>query len=107
MSITTSWKIEQLDAAPHENGLDTVVKVIHWRAIATDGTLSAGVYGTQTLESPEPGKFIAYGSLTQTQVESWLFSAMGDKVSQIENGLAKNIANQKAPAEVAPPLPWG
>lgn len=106
--ITYNWVISQLECKAQEGDLTDVVYVIHYRyqANETDGdkTYFAEVYGTATCGNPDPEHFTPYNELTQAQVEGWLTNLL--PVSAMQANLDSQIANQKNPPIVTPPLPW-
>jgi len=108
MTITTTWIVEQMECVPQLDGMDNVVKVVHWRANATDGTHNATSYGSVSLDSPtDPSKFVQYPNLTQNEVLTWVKDSLGsEQVDLINQGLQSSIQNQINPPIVAPPLPW-
>lgn len=103
-SISYEWVIAQLDCAPSEDGLTNVVKTVHWRLQASEGTYAAECYGSVGLDSPEPGKFTDYDTLSKANVVAWLEAKLD--VQQLKDGLANQIEQQKNPPIVSPALPW-
>ena len=101
--MTTTWTIAQLD----RELADGYVYTVHYRVDATDGTYSAGAYGSVGLEKPDT--LVAYKDLTSETVIGWvkdkLNSEDSDAVKNIEAALAANIAEQKTPT-VGTGLPW-
>jgi hypothetical protein len=95
--MTTTWTITQLDRQTS----DGLVTTAHWRVDAVDGEHSAGSYGTVGFERGDT--FIAYESLTETQVIAWVKNKLD--VAEIEANLAAQIALQKAPV-TATGVPW-
>lgn len=106
--ITYNWVISQLECKAKEGDLTDVVYIVHWRRQATevdgDKTYNAEVYSTATLGNPDPAHFTPYDQITKAQVEGWLESVLD--VSSIDANLNTQIANQKNPPIVTPPLPW-
>lgn len=102
--ITYTWVIAQLDCAPQENNLDDVVKTIHWRYQATDGTHTADCYGSIGVGEVDPDDFTPYADLTQEQVIAWLESSLD--VEALQDGLAGQLATLANPPIVSPDLPW-
>lgn len=106
--ISYSWVISQLECKAQEGDLTDVVYIIHWRRNATeidgDKTYTAEVYSTATMGNPDPAHFTPYNELTLEQVCGWLNSSLN--VEAIDANLATQIANQKNPPIVTPPLPW-
>jgi trans-2-enoyl-CoA reductase len=93
--ITYAWVISQLDCAPQQDNLNDVVKTIHWRYQATDGTYTADCYGSIGTGDAD---------LTQEQVIAWLESSLD--VEALQEGLAGQLASLANPPIVSPALPW-
>lgn len=108
MAITYNFTISQLECKPQEDNVQDVVVTIHWRLDGTDGTHSAGVYGSVATKPYEAGEpFIPYADLTQDIVVGWVEDALGaEQVQQYKDNIAGQIANQINPPIVNPPLPW-
>jgi len=104
MATTYKWVISQLDTAPSEDGLTDVVKVVHWRYKAEDGTYTAEVYGAMGCATPSDTYFTAYADLTFDNVCEWLVA--GNDVDAMELNLDTQIENLKNPPIVNLPLPW-
>jgi hypothetical protein len=107
---TYTWAFPHLEVAPSENGLSNVIKVVHWRLIATDDGLSAEAYGSVSLSSPGPDAFTAFDGLTKETVQSWVEAALagedGDAVTKMQDALSAQIEKQKAPPVVTMQAPW-
>ena len=95
--MTITWTIAQLDRQTS----DGLVTTAHWRVDAVDGEYSAGSYGTVGFERGDT--FIAYDSLTEAQVISWVKDKLD--VEEIEASLTAQIAANKAPT-TAVGVPW-
>lgn len=113
MTVTYTWKIEQLDVAPAVGGLSNVVSKIHWRLLASDGANGADCYGDQILLPPDPNDFSPYASLTEGAViaclEGLIDANAGEDrltVAQLRQGLAGILATKAAPPPGPLPLPW-
>lgn len=104
MPITYTWNVNTMDAAPSEDGLINVVKVVHWRLSATDGAYHAETYSTVSLDSPDPSNFKPFNELTEAEVISWLESKLD--VEQLKTSLVENIESQKAPKIMTLTGPW-
>jgi len=102
--ITYTTHIAQLECAANESGRLNVVKTVHWRMSATDGTYTASSYGSLGLSEPDPKNFIAYDKLKESDVIAWTESLLD--VDMLHTQLAADIATQKQPPVVTPPLPW-
>ncbi len=112
-TVTYSWRIERLDAAPFEGELTSVVRKIHWRLFATDGTNSTDTYGEVPLDSANPEEFIPYQELTVAAVIPWLEAAIDSRagedepsVDQLRWRLAIILAAKLGPTIAPMPLPW-
>ena len=101
MSTTNTWKISQLE----RETADGYVFQAHYTVDASDGTYSAGAYGSVGLEKPET--LVPFADLTEEQVIGWVKAAIGgdDKVAEVEAALQKQLDEQKAPTK-ATGIPW-
>ena len=108
MAITYNWTISQLEVKPAEADVTNVVVTAHWRLDGTDGTHSAGVYGSIATKPYEPGEpFTPYDQLTKEQVVGWVEKALGEEqVQQYKDSIAQQIEQQVNPLIVTPPIPW-
>jgi len=93
----TTWTISQLDRKTS----DGFVTTAHWRATATDGDYSASVYSTCSWSEGQPT--VAYASLTEQQVLSWVWESVDKDAT--EQALADQIEMQKHPV-TATGMPW-
>ncbi len=108
MTITNTWAVVQMDAYPELDGETDVVFTVHWTLTGTDGTYTAGVYGSAGVTVDPDAPFTPYADLTQEQVIGWVQSAMGEEqVAAYEANVATQIGDQINPPVVTPPLPWG
>jgi len=102
--INYKWTISALDCAVNEEGLENVVKTIHWRYTGTDSDgFTAGVYGAQAVPSPNPEEFQPYENITQEIVEGWLESTLD--VSEKQTIITEKINKIKNPTKITLPLP--
>ena len=107
MSNEYSWYISQLDCYPTQDNKTDVVFTVHWRRVATDGTYSADIYGSQAVTLDAEAPFTPYADLTEEQVIGWLEEAFGPELLAAQvAALDQQIANQLNPPVVSPPLPW-
>jgi hypothetical protein len=104
MATTYKWVVSQLDTAPSEDTLTDVVKIVHWRYQAEDGTYTAEVYGAMGCATPSDTDFTAYDDLTFDQVCEWLIA--GNNVDALQSNLDTQIENLKNPPIINKPLPW-
>ena len=105
MSVTFTWEVVRLDAAPSENGLHNVVKIVHWKYHANDGTNNIYMAGSMGLSSPNPAAFVDYNDLTEAEVVSWL-ETMPEK-EEMQQSLVMQLEAITNPPIVPQPLPWG
>ena len=107
MTVTNTWAVVQMDAYPELDGETDVVFTVHWTLTATDGTYTAGVYGSVGVTVDPDAPFTPYADLTEAQVIGWAQSAMGaEQVAAYEANLTLQIENLINPPVVTPPLPW-
>ena len=101
--MTTTWTIAQLD----RELADGYVYTVHYRVDATDGTYSAGAYGSVSLEKPDT--LVAYKDLTSETVIGWVKAKLDAEeagtVAKVEAALAAQIAEQKTPT-IGSGIPW-
>jgi hypothetical protein len=72
---------------------------------ASDGTYSAGAYGSIGFERPEDD-MIPFADLTEEIVIGWVKDKFGDeKVAEVEAALQSQLDEQRAPSK-ASGLPW-
>ena len=98
MANTYTWKINQLDAKIHEDGLNNVIYIIHWTYIATDDSeesISVSSIGTLSVEYNEGNPFIPYEDLTKNDVVGWLEA--GCNVAEMKINLDNQIELIKNP----------
>lgn len=98
--ITASWNIANLE----RETADGFVYTAHYTVDATDGTYSAGAYGSIGFERPE--NLIPYKDLTKEQVIEWVKEALGeDKVLEIGQILLAQLEEQRQPTKQTG-VPW-
>jgi hypothetical protein len=102
MNIT--WNISRLDCYPEKDGDTDVVFTVHWQCNGADGDYAASVYSTCGLPAPN-SPFTPCADLTMEQVLGWIWANGVDK-DATEAAVEQQIANQKNPPIVSPPLPW-
>lgn len=104
MIITCTWVIGPLETDQTHPELADVVKTIHWRRNATDGTYSATSYGTVSVGDPTPETFTDYVSLTEAQVIGWLEGSMD--VAVVDADLTKMVEAMHYPPVLHKAVPW-
>jgi len=106
MAITYTWNVSTVDTKTIDSN-DDVIFNVHWRLNAEDdanqddegNNITAGVYGTQSLDTSDLSNFIIFGSVDAATVEGWVESAMGDEAVQaLKDGLDAQIAELVTPS---------
>ena len=113
---TITWKVTNLDCYPNYDMESDVVFTVHWDCLgylvpttgsASGSAFNSRLYGTTGVTYHSGSSFTPYKDLTQPQVLSWVFDAMGQQQKDsIEAGAANAIYTQINPPVVSPPLPW-
>ena len=105
--MAVTWTISTLERNTSDDG----VVVAHWRAsdseVVGEDTHSGSSYGTCsfTPDSSAEG-FIPYADITEAQAIGWCKDSMGEEtVTAVEDSIAAQIADSKAPSVVAG-IPW-
>ena len=101
MAATFNWTVAQLD----RNLADGGVTVAHWRCNAADGDYNASRYGTCGFTpDPSAADFVAYDSLTESQVLGWVWAGDVDK-DATQAALQASIDADKTPT-TGVGVPW-
>lgn len=107
MPISYTWDIVQMDCYPETGGHTDVVFEVHWFITGTDNGLTASIYGSQTVQLDLSAPYTPYADLTQSQVLGWVHGEMGaERVAELKNNIAAQIAALANPPVINPPLPW-
>jgi hypothetical protein len=105
MAISYTWDVNTVDVYPTDGDYTDVIYNVHWRLNAVDTQVdaegnpyTASVYGTQVLDTSDLSGFIDFDSVTSSQVQGWVESAMGaEEVQSLKDSLDANIAGQINP----------
>ena len=106
MAITYTWNVSTVDTKTIDSN-DDVIFNVHWRLNAEDdanqddegNNLTAGVYGTQSLDTSDLSNFIIFDSVDAATVEGWVEAAMGEEAVQaLKDGLDAQIAELITPS---------
>ena len=108
MPNTYTWNCRTVDTYPSHtdeqdpaNTESDVVYNVHWRVTGSDGTHSATVIGTQTIDTDDLGTFTAFDSVTHQNMIDWTKAAMGaDRVSELESSLDSQLSELASPSSV-------
>ena len=109
MAISYAWDVSTVDTYPTKDSNSDVVYNVHWRLTATDDAnndadgnpQTAGVYGSQGLDTDSISSFTAFGSLNASKVQGWVEAALtADTVTEMKSGLDAQIAEKITPTSV-------
>ena len=109
MAINYTWDVSTVDTYPTKDSNSDVVYNVHWRLTGTDDAnndsegnpQTAGVYGSQGLDTDSISSFVAFADLDAAKVQSWVEAALGaDKVTELKAGLDAQIAEKITPTSV-------
>ena len=109
MAISYAWDVSTVDTYPTKDSNSDVVYNVHWRLTATDDAnndadgnpQTAGVYGSQGLDTDSISSFTAFASLDAAKVQGWVEAALtADKVTELKSGLDAQIAEKITPTSV-------
>ena len=111
MSFT--WKVAALDYEVSQDGLSNVVTTVHWTCSKEDEDGNSGyAYGSHGLPEPDSSNFVAWDSLDEFTVLSWMTADMVAKADEGENpAMAVEASVDAQIAEQANPtngtgVPW-
>ena len=106
--MTTDWVISAMECRVHEENMDDVVIIVHWRYQARElheeKEYFAETYGATSVGMPDPENFTPYDQLTKEQVVGWLEEELD--VEQMNASLQENINLQINPVTVTLPPAW-
>ena len=98
--LSVTWNIANLE----RETADGFVYTAHYTVDSTDGTYSAGAYGSIGFERPE--NLVPYADLTEETVIGWVIEALGpEKVLEIGQALLAQLEEQRHPSKAAG-VPW-
>ena len=106
MANTYSWDCRTVDTYPSHTDDNSVTESdvvynVHWRVTGSDGTHSAAVIGTQTIETADLSTFTAFDDITHDDMIAWTQTAMGaDRVAELEASLDSQLAELTTPTSV-------
>jgi hypothetical protein len=76
---TFNWTISAVERAISSNGLQDVIKVVHWRYRGTNNSgVTVETYGITNVGDPNPEDFTPYNGVTESDVIGWLESILGE-----------------------------
>ena len=112
--MAVTWDVVQLNSTKTVGSLSDVITTVHWTASDSE-TVGSGdsavvhsgsSYGSVGLAAADSGSFTAYADITKANAIAWAKAALGsDKVTDIETGIAAEIAESKTPTKTSG-VPW-
>ncbi len=107
MTITYTWRIENMEVAPHEGEKTDVIKALHWRLIVVEGDgYRSDIYGDAPL-GPAGEEFIPFAEIEEDAVIGWLLASLGTaQVANVQEIVAERIAQARTPKVVTRSVPW-
>lgn len=104
MAITYTWNCNTVDTYPNKDGKNDVIFNVHWRLKGEDDTEdknSAESLGVVSLNTSDLSSFKAFDDVTESDINSWVESALGaDKVTLIKVSIDKAINEKINPTVV-------
>ena len=109
MAIGYTWDVSTVDTYPTKDSKSDVVHNVHWRLTATDDTnkdsdgnnWTAGVYGSQAVDTSDLSSFKAFADLAASDVQGWVEAALtADTVTAKKASLDAEIAEKVTPTSV-------
>lgn len=103
--ITYKWIFYAFDCRIEEDGLQKVVKTVHWRYRGTDEDgITAETYGAQAVGEPNPDAFTPYPQISEEQVIGWMEETMD--IETMNENIASQINLIKNPVTETLSTPW-
>ena len=103
-----NWIISAMECKKHEQDLNNIIILIHWRYNATSEiqqkSYFAETYGATILPTPSIENFIPYEQITKQQVISWLETLIDVPAMQLS--LDADIELQINPTDIVISLPF-
>lgn len=111
MSAIITWKVGVMECYPKYEQNTDVVFTVHWDCVGSEtvsgSTYNGRVYGSTAVTYHSGSEFTQYENLTQPQVLSWVWDAMGSGSKEnYESSVQSQIDNLINPPVITPPLPW-
>jgi hypothetical protein len=102
---TFNWTIAAAERAISLNGLQDVIKTIHWRYVGEDENgITAEAYGATSVGDPNPENFTPYEGVTESDVILWLESILGDELDKMKYNIENQISLLVNPVMITGPL---
>jgi hypothetical protein len=103
--ITYTWKIQELNVAPNDSGLQDVVKSVRYYVTASEDEVSTDIELSVALNAiADPDQFVAFADLTEQTVLDWV-QPMTDMI-ELEARAMMYLQELRKPPIVTKSLPW-
>ena len=109
MAVNFEWNVSDCEVYPSKSGKSNVVHKVHYELKGTDDTnvdsdgnnYCAVSKGRVYLDTSDLSSFINWSSLSASDVQGWVESAMGSSnVASVKSALESDISNQISPSSV-------
>jgi hypothetical protein len=103
MANTYSFYINEVDVHTQIEDLQKVIYRVHWTYTGSDENgIEASWNGTQEISAPNPENFIAFDSLVQADIISWIEPLLNIEALQIniDTQIAEKVAPSKQTLQV-------
>ena len=106
MATTYTWDVSTVDTYPthtddNSNTESDVIFNVHWRLIGDDSTNTASVIGTQSLDVSNLSGFTDFDSVTASDVQGWVTTALGaDMVQTLKDSVQAQLTELATPTVV-------
>jgi hypothetical protein len=106
MAASYEWDVSNVDYYPQYDGHNKVIFKVHWRLKGIDSEVdaqgnpySAEVYGSENLNVSDLSNFVDYDSVTISDVQGWVESALGaEQVQKYKDDIEAQISELKNPS---------
>ena len=107
MSVSYIWKINQLQIATSQDGLNDVVQNVVWTLTAVDEDFSVETVAESLLHDPDPSKFVQFESLEEATVLSWVQQSIGQElIESFKSNLLVLLEEKKSSITKLVNPPW-
>ncbi|QQO91907.1 lysozyme [Flavobacterium phage vB_FspM_immuto_3-5A] len=116
--ITYNWTISAVERVVNLDGLENVIKTVHWRYRGTDeNDVTAETYGATAVGNPNPESFTPWEEVSDVAVIGWLESIMNvspeveegeepqpTQLEMLQSNIESQIALLVSPVTIISPL---
>lgn len=106
-TVTTwTWNVSTVDTKPTHTDDNSVTESdviynVHWRLTGSDGTNESTSIGTVPLDISDISSFTDFDSVTASDVEGWVESAIGsEELTSIKDGIQSQVNEIETPTSV-------